>query len=68
MFYLARSKKFVSVSITQIFLFLTSLINFKRSSVTELGEIRSHIMSATMCSEPSDLYYLHDERKLTTRR
>ena len=38
-------------------LFLTSLINFRGSSVAELGEIRSEMINATMCSEPSDLCY-----------
>ena len=41
-------------------LFLTSLINFRGSNVTELDEIRSQIINATMCSEPSDLCYLQE--------
>ena len=41
-------------------LFLMSLINFRESNVTELDEIRSQIINATMCSEPSDLYYLQE--------
>ena len=38
-------------------LFLTSLINFRGSNVTELDEIRSQIINATMCS---DLCYLQE--------
>ena len=41
-------------------LFLTSLINFRGNSVAELDEIRSEMINATMCSEPSDLYYLQE--------
>ena len=39
-------------------LFLTSLINFRGSSVAELDEIRSEMINATMCSDSSDLCYL----------
>ena len=38
-------------------LFLTSLINFRGSSVAELDKIRSEMINATMCSEPSDLLF-----------
>ena len=41
-------------------LFLTSLINFRGCSVAELDEIRSEMINATMCSEPSDLCYLQE--------
>ena len=41
-------------------LFLTSLINFRGSNVTELDESRSQIINTTMCSEPSDLCYLQE--------
>ena len=44
-------------------LFLTSLINFRGSNITELDELRSEIINATKCSEPSDLCYLQ-ERKI----
>ena len=41
-------------------LFLTSLINFRGSNVTDLDEIRSQIINETMCSEPSDLCCLQE--------
>ena len=41
-------------------LFLTSLINFRGSNLTKLDEIRSQIINATICSEPSDLCYLQE--------
>ena len=41
-------------------LFLTSLINFRGSNVAEFDEIRSEMINATMCSEPSHLCYLHE--------
>ena len=41
-------------------LFLTSLINFRGNNVTEMDGIRSQIINATMCSEPSDLCYLQE--------
>ena len=39
---------------------MTPLINFRGSGVAELDEIRSEMINATMCSEPSDLCYLQE--------
>ena len=36
------------------------MINFRGSNITELDELRSEIINATKCSEPSDLCYLQE--------